>query len=76
MAIGLMKLNDALLAAGAPEDKARAAAEEVATYETRLAAVEARLTLLTWMVGTVIVLIVGGFGLMLRLLLSVPGVHL
>ena len=36
MSIMLSKTYDALLAAGAPEDKARAAAEEIAGYENRL----------------------------------------
>jgi hypothetical protein len=34
----LSQTYDAFLAAGAPEEKARAAAEEIAAYETRLAA--------------------------------------
>jgi len=40
----------ALVAAGAPEDKARAAAEELAGYESRFAKVE-NLAVLKWMVG-------------------------
>jgi hypothetical protein len=35
MALMLSKTCDALRAAGAPEDKARAAAEEIAVHETR-----------------------------------------
>jgi hypothetical protein len=36
MALMLSKTYDPLLAAGAPEDKARDAAEEIAEYENRL----------------------------------------
>jgi len=41
-----------------PEDKANKAAEELAGYENRLSGVEARLTLLTWMVGVVIAMLI------------------
>jgi hypothetical protein len=51
MALMLSKLYTALREANVPEDKAAAAAEEVAGFENRLANVEARLSLLTWMVG-------------------------
>ena len=52
MALQLGALRDALLSAGVPPDKANKAAEEVASYENRLSAIEARLSVLTWMVGT------------------------
>jgi len=51
MAVMLSKTYDALVAAGAPEDKARAAAEELAGYESRFAKVETDLAILKWMVG-------------------------
>jgi hypothetical protein len=51
MAVMLSKTYDALVAAGAPEDKARAAAEELAGYESRFAKVETDLAGLKWMVG-------------------------
>ena len=58
MAIMLAKTYDAFKAAGAPDDKARDAAEEIAGYENRLAgiegrlrAIESRLSMLQWMVG-------------------------
>jgi hypothetical protein len=51
MALQLGALRDALLDAGANPAKADKAAEEVAAYENRLAGVESRLNLLTWMVG-------------------------
>ena len=66
MALMLGRLNAALISAGAPEDKAREAAEEVAGYENRLAAVEAKLTLLIWMVGTNVALTVGLYAILLR----------
>lgn len=54
----LSKTYDALVSAGAPEDKAREAAEELADYENRLAsidnrlsAVEGKLTVLIWAIG-------------------------
>ncbi len=52
---------DALIAAGAPEDKARKAAETVAAYENRFASLDLKLTriegdmnLLKWMMGVII----------------------
>ena len=54
----IAEVYDALIAAGSPEDKARKAAEAIAGYENRFAAIEQRLTriegeikLLSWMVG-------------------------
>lgn len=43
MPLMLSKTYDALLSAGAPDDKAREAAEELADYESRLASFDARL---------------------------------
>jgi len=58
MALMLSKTYDAFVAAGAPEDKARGAAEELAAYENRFARIETDLavlkadtTALKWMVG-------------------------
>lgn len=48
MALQLGALRDALIDAGAQQDKADKAAEEVAAYENRLASIDTRLTLLTW----------------------------
>jgi hypothetical protein len=39
-----------------------AAAEEVAGFENRLASIDARLTVITWMVATVIALVAALFG--------------
>lgn len=49
MALQLGAAREALISGGAP-------AGEAATYETRLATTDARLTLLTWMVGANIAL--------------------
>jgi hypothetical protein len=50
MAIMLGALYKALMEPS--EENARAAAEEVAGYDSRLAKIEATLRVLTWMVGT------------------------
>jgi hypothetical protein len=58
MALMVGSLYDAVKDAGANDDKARKAAEEVAAYEGRIARNDADLTLLKWMVGTNIALTV------------------
>ena len=52
MALMLGKLYDALRAGGVPDDKAREAAEEVATYEKDLTEIKADVRLLKWISGT------------------------
>lgn len=51
MALQLGALRDALIDAGASPEKAEKAAEEVASYENRLAKIEGDLGLLKWMVA-------------------------
>jgi hypothetical protein len=51
MALQLGALREALLDAGASPDKANKAAEELASYENRLAGIETKLAVLVWMVG-------------------------
>ena len=51
MALMLSSLYDALLDAGASEEKARKAAAEAAQYEARFARPEADVGLVKWMVG-------------------------
>lgn len=51
MALMLSKTYDAFRAAGAPDDKAREAAEEIAGFENRPTTIESDLKLLKWMVG-------------------------
>jgi hypothetical protein len=69
----IAEVYDALLAAGSPEEKARKAAEAIASYENRFVAVEQRLTkidgdlnLLKWMVGFDLAATVGIVFLLLR----------
>ncbi len=54
MAVMLSKTYEAFIAAGAPEEKARAAAEELAEYERRFAKIETDLAVIKWMLGIVI----------------------
>ncbi len=42
------------LLAGAPEDKARKAAEAIASYENRFSRIETDLLVLKWMTGTIL----------------------
>jgi phage shock protein A len=66
MALRMGALYDALRQSPAiPEDLARAAAEEVANYENRLAGIEGRLGVLTCMVATQIVLSLALLGALL-----------
>ena len=51
MALQLGSLRNALLEAGATQEKADRAAEEVASYDNRISGVETRLAVLTWMAG-------------------------
>lgn len=66
MAIMLSKTYDALKAAGAPDDQAREAAEEIAGYENRLSGIEAELKLVKWMIGFNLALSVAVVFLLLR----------
>jgi hypothetical protein len=59
MSLMLSSLYDALLEAGASEEKARKAAEEAAAYENRFQAVERKLDVLTWMVSFNLVMTAG-----------------
>jgi hypothetical protein len=62
MALRMGHVYDALRQAqGVPEEAARQAAEEIAGYENRLANIESDLRVLKWMVGIVIVLVIGLF---------------
>jgi hypothetical protein len=47
----ITEVYDAFTAAGAPEDKARAAAQAVAQYDKDIAEVKASLLLVKWMLG-------------------------
>ncbi len=52
----ISEVYDAFIAAGAPEDKARKAAEALADDENRFTRIDAELLVLKWMVGFVIAL--------------------
>ncbi len=54
MATMISEVYDAFIAAGAPEDKARKAAEAVANYESRFSRIEVDLLVLKWMTGTIL----------------------
>jgi hypothetical protein len=49
----IAEVYEAFIAAGTPEDKARAAAKAVADYEARFARIETDLTVLKWTTGTI-----------------------
>ncbi|MEE9159942.1 MAG: integrase [Gammaproteobacteria bacterium] len=51
MTMMLAKTYEAFCAAGVPEDKAQAAAEELAGYENRFAKLEADMLVVKWMLG-------------------------
>ena len=81
MPVMLSKTYDALIAAGAPEEKARDAAEEIAAYENPLAKIETDLALIraelgeihrtmatkAWMLAQMVVPL-GGVAALIRLL--------
>jgi hypothetical protein len=51
MSTMISEVYDALKEAGASEEKARKAAEAIASYENRFARMESDLAVLKWMVG-------------------------
>lgn len=64
----LSKAYDAFRAAGAPDDKAREAAEEIAGFEDRLTRIESDVKLLKWMLGFNLALSMAVVALLLRVL--------
>ena len=66
MALQLGALREALIEGGASAEKAGAAAEEVASYENRLAKIEGDLSVLKWMLTFNIAMTVGIIWLVLR----------
>jgi len=67
MALQLGALRDALVEAGASPAASARASEELASYENKLASMDGRLTLLTWMTGTSVVLSLTVLGTVLAL---------
>jgi hypothetical protein len=53
MAVMLAKTYEAFIAAGVPEEKAVAAAEKLAAYESRFAKIETDLAVVKWMLAAV-----------------------
>src|SRR5438128_12398280 len=51
VATRISEVYDAFIAAGAPEEKARKAAEALADYENRFTRIDSELLILKWMVG-------------------------
>jgi hypothetical protein len=75
----IAEVYDALIEAGASQEKARKAAEAIAGYESRFAAIEMRLermdgriTMLSWMVGVAITLGFGNLFLSFQILSRLP----
>lgn len=65
MALQLGHLYQALIGAGAEQESAQRAAEEVANYDNRLSGLEGDMKVVKWMLGTIIALclILVGIGL-------------
>jgi hypothetical protein len=72
MAIMLGALYDALVEGQTSKEAARKAAEEVAAYESRLATIESRVTLLIWMVGVLTTLALINLGFTFQILTRLP----
>jgi hypothetical protein len=75
MALLLDSLYDALKAAGAPEEQARAAARDVSGYDNRLNRVERDLSILKWMVGVVIAMQLGMFWMQWQVVDRLAGIE-
>jgi hypothetical protein len=75
MALLLDSLYDALKAAGAPEEQARAAARDVAGYDNRLNRVERDLSILKWMVTVVIAMQLGTFWMQWQVVDRLAGIE-
>jgi ferric-dicitrate binding protein FerR (iron transport regulator) len=73
MALQLGALREALIDAGASPEKAKAAAEEAASYETRLASIDAKLTIALWAGGLLFAAILASQALMWNAIGKVDG---
>lgn len=62
----MSELYDALISAGASEEKSRKAAESQAGFDNRYSKIESELTLIKWMVGVNIAFIIAVLTLLLR----------
>ena len=83
MALMLGQLYEALRAGNVPDDKARAASEEVANYEgelsrlrldigDRFGRLESEQRIHRWMIGFLIALVLGVFAMQWQILLRLP----
>ncbi|MDE0354693.1 MAG: integrase [Gemmatimonadota bacterium] len=59
MAVMLSETYQAFIEAGASEEKAQAAAQEIANFEQRLVRIESKLNLLITLVVTILVFVLG-----------------
>ncbi|TDX66964.1 hypothetical protein EDE12_101503 [Methylosinus sp. sav-2] len=66
MSIMISEVYDAFVSAGAPEEKARRAAEALTVYESRFSKLENDMAVIKWMLGFVIALL---FAVALKLFL-------
>lgn len=69
MAVMVGSLYNALLEAGVSKDGATKAAEELAGHESRFSKLEADVLVLSWMTGFVLASVLGGFGIVIKLLM-------
>lgn len=73
MALRMGALYDALRTGqGISEDDAKRAAEEVASYDNKMAGLDTRTAVLTWMVGFLIALAVGNLWVTVTILGRLP----
>ena len=73
MALRMGALYDALRAGqGIPEDVAKQAAEEVANYDNKLAALDTRVAVLTWIGGVILTLVMANLWLTITILGRLP----
>jgi hypothetical protein len=54
MSMMMAEVYDAFLSAGAPEEKARKAAEALANYDSRFIKIETDIAVIKWMCGTIL----------------------
>lgn len=66
MATMITEVYDAFKAAGVDDEKARKAAEAIATYENKFQEMKTEFQVIKWMVGTNIVLTLGVLSKLLR----------
>lgn len=57
MSLMISEVYDAFIAAGAPEEKARKAAEALTVHENRFPKIESELAVLKWMLGFALALL-------------------